>query len=205
MLKKKNQAALVTDCKSALDLLTRTALPQCTEHRTTIECLLIRERLRDNAIVRWVSSQAMLADCLTKSMDSSVLRECLRTGRCVLRDEEHTLKERLTSRERLRLITQHRISPAQSTEEALIADQSGKTDQTFDFWKRGKHGEVIRVHVKPRFQLFTSVGVFHFPFDLRELEVHRDTFQNGGAGERSFFWVGTCAHRRTHSPWTGET
>ena len=70
--KKKNQAALVTDCKSAFDLLTRTALPQCSEHRTTIECLLIRERLRDKAIVRWVSSQAMLADCLTKSMDSSV-------------------------------------------------------------------------------------------------------------------------------------
>ena len=88
LLTGENRAALVTDCKSAYALLTRTALPQCTEHRTTIECLLIRERrLRDNAIVRWVSSQAMLADCLTKTMDSSVLRECLRTGRYVLQDE----------------------------------------------------------------------------------------------------------------------
>lgn len=44
-LKATKQAALVTDCKSAFDLLTRTAIPQCEEHRTTIECLLIRERL----------------------------------------------------------------------------------------------------------------------------------------------------------------
>ena len=95
LLKSQNQAGLVTDCKSAYDLLTRTALPQCSEHRTTIECLLIRERLRDNATVRWVCSQAMLADCLTKTMDSSALRECLRTGKYILRDENHTLKVQL--------------------------------------------------------------------------------------------------------------
>ena len=45
-LTERNPGALVTDCKSAFDLLTRTAIPQCSEHRTTIECLLIRERLR---------------------------------------------------------------------------------------------------------------------------------------------------------------
>ena len=86
----------------------------------------------------------------------------------------------------------------------MIADQSGKTDQPFDFWKRGKHGEVIHVHVKPRFQLFTPVGVSDRPVDLRELEVYRDTFQNGDTGERSF-WLGTCAHKRTPFPCTGET
>ena len=89
MLSSKNPGALVTDCKSAYDLLTRTAIPQCSEQRTTIECLLIRERLRNNAMVRWVCSQAMLADCLTKTMDSSVLRECLRTSKYTLRDESH--------------------------------------------------------------------------------------------------------------------
>ena len=73
LLKTENTSALVTDCKSAYDLLTRTALPQCSEHRTTIECLLIRERLQENCKVRWVSSQAMLADCLTKSMDAMAL------------------------------------------------------------------------------------------------------------------------------------
>ena len=49
---KARKAALVTNCKSAYDLLTRTAIPQCEEHRTTIACLLIRERLRANCAVR---------------------------------------------------------------------------------------------------------------------------------------------------------
>ena len=80
LLLEERTSAFVTDCKGAFDLLTRTALPQCSEHRTTIECLLIRERLRENCVVRWVSSQAMLSDCLTKSMDSQVLRECLKSG-----------------------------------------------------------------------------------------------------------------------------
>ena len=78
---KENKAAVVTDCRSIYDILTRTAVPSCSEYRTTIECLLLRERLKSNCDVRWVTSQAMLADCLTKTMDSSVLRECLRTGK----------------------------------------------------------------------------------------------------------------------------
>ena len=204
LLSERNCGALVTDCKSAYDLLTRTALPQCSEHKTTIECLLIRERLRNNAVVRWVCSQAMLADCLTKTMDSSALRECLRTGRYVLQDESHTLKERLTSRERLKWNKQQRAEDAPSTEQAMHVDQSGTTGQLLDFWKRGRNGEVIRVHNRPRYQLFTPVGVTDCPVDLRDLEVFRDTIRSGGTGERSF-WVGTCAHQRTPFPWQGET
>ena len=43
----------------------------------------------------------MLADSLTKSMDSSMLRECLRTGRYSLFDEQESLKQRASKRERL--------------------------------------------------------------------------------------------------------
>ena len=205
LLLEENSGALVTDCKSAYDLLTRTALPQCSEHRTTIECLLIRERIRDNAVVRWVSSQAMLADCLTKTMDSSVLRECLRTGRYVLQDESYTLKNRLTARERLKWVKQHRSENEPSKEEeAMLVGQSGTEGHASDFWRRGKNGEVIRVHVVPRYQLFTPVGVVDCPIDLRGLEVYRDTHQRGCAGERSY-WVGTLAHKRTPFPWVGET
>ena len=100
VLAKARQAALVTDCKSASDLLTRTALPQCEEHRTTIECLLIRERLRANCAVRWVTSNAQLADCLTKSMDSTSLRECLKSGQYCLFDENRVLQERSDKRQR---------------------------------------------------------------------------------------------------------
>ena len=67
-LQKARKAVLVTDCKSAYDILTRAAIPQCEEHRTAIECLLIRERLQANCMVRWVTSNAQLAD-------ASVLRE----------------------------------------------------------------------------------------------------------------------------------
>ena len=208
LLSSENRGGLVTDCKSAYDLLTRTALPQCTEHRTTIECLLIRERLRDNAVVRWVSSQAMLADCLTKTMDSSVLRECLRNGRYVLQDEGHVLKERLTSRERLKWVKEHKpqtpSTEERKNEEAMTVEQSNANDHARDFWRRGKHGEVIRVHNVPRYQMFTPVGVEGCPVDLRGLEVFRDTILQGKTAERSY-WVGTCAHKRLPFPWRGET
>lgn len=91
-LEKERKAALVTDCKSAYDLLTRVAVPQCEEHRTTIECLLIRERLQANCMVRWVTSGAQLADCLTKSMDASVLRECLKSRKYALFHESRVLR-----------------------------------------------------------------------------------------------------------------
>ena len=64
----------------------------------TLECLVIRQRLQENVLARWVHSRGQLADCLTKSMDASVLRECLKTGRYALFDEQMNLKERATKR-----------------------------------------------------------------------------------------------------------
>ena len=93
VLQSENKAAVETDCRSMFDILARTAVPSCAEHRTRIECLLIRERLKSNCDVKWVTSQAMLADCLTETMDSSALRECLRTGRYSLFDEGLVLKQ----------------------------------------------------------------------------------------------------------------
>ena len=88
------QAAAVTDCKSVYDTCTRTAIPSCEEYRTTLECSLIRERLKEGTTLRWVSSQAQLADCLTKVMEAGTLRECLQTGKYALFDEAEVLKER---------------------------------------------------------------------------------------------------------------
>ena len=206
LLAGENPGALVTDCKSAFDLLTRTAIPQCSEHRTTIECLLIRQRLRNNVVVRWVSSQAMLADCLTKTMDSSVLRECLRTaGRYDLRDETFLFKERLSARERLKWVKQHRPENDPPKDEiAMMMNESGKYKHESDFWRKGDHGDIIRMHVVPRFQLFTPVGSMDCPVELKKLEAYRGTFREGGTGERDY-WTGTNAHRRTTFPWIGET
>ena len=94
-------ASAVTDCKSVFDIATKQSTPVCSEYRTTLECLLIRERLQENVAMRWISTQAMLADSLTKSMDSGMLRECLRTGRYTLFDEGESLKQRASKRERL--------------------------------------------------------------------------------------------------------
>ena len=69
VLKAAHRASAVTDCKSVYDICTKTAVPTCEEYRTTLECLLIRERLSENTQMRWVNSQAQLADCLTKVMD----------------------------------------------------------------------------------------------------------------------------------------
>ena len=67
-------ATVVTDCKSLYDLVTRTAIPSCEEYRTTLEVLLIRERSQEHTIFRWIPTALQLADCLTKVMDSSLLR-----------------------------------------------------------------------------------------------------------------------------------
>ena len=92
----------VTDCKSLYDLITRTAMPNCTEFRTQLMARSIKEMLREGTDVRWVHSGAQLADALTKSMDSGFLRETLSLGMYKLRDEESTLKERAKAKDRVR-------------------------------------------------------------------------------------------------------
>ena len=102
ILKEAPRCNAVTDCKSVYDIASKQAPPQCSEHRTLLECLLIRERLQENISLRWIATQAMLADSLTKSMDASLLRECLRTGKYSLFDETEVLKQRANRREKLK-------------------------------------------------------------------------------------------------------
>ena len=58
--------------------------------------------LGENASLRWICSQAMLADSLTKCMNGDVLREALRTGVYRLFDESQVLKTRASTRDRLK-------------------------------------------------------------------------------------------------------
>ena len=203
-LRESQRAALVTDCKSAFDLLTKTAIPQCSEHRTTIECLLIRERLRDNCSIRWVASQAMLSDCLTKSMDPEVLRECLRTGKYSLQDEQGLLKERADKRQRLKWIKSLATEEPQKVSEQVEDVQTAENIEVQDFWKRGPMGEITRVHRRPRLMRFTPIGDPSCPVDLRELSVERTTKRYGHGTERDF-WVGTRAMESYPQEWVGET
>lgn len=91
-----------TDCKSLYDLVTRTAPPQCSEFRTQLAARAIKDLLSEGTSLRWVHSGAQLADCLTKIMESSFLRETLRVGQYKLHDESEVLKNRASSRNRIK-------------------------------------------------------------------------------------------------------
>ena len=97
-LSKLPEAYAVVDCKSLFDLLQKTSIPQCSEYRTMLEALVIRDRLREGVVVKWVHSAAQMADALTKDMDTSTLREFLKQGRCVIHDVEEILKQRSDKR-----------------------------------------------------------------------------------------------------------
>ena len=208
LLLEERTSALVTDCKGAYDLSTRTALPQCSEHRTTIECLLIRERLRENCVARWVSSQAMLSDCLTKSMDSEALRECLRSGVYSLRDEEHVLKERLDRRQRVNWVKEQAKAVDTSNNNTAEAESANQVDavkspSVHDFWMWRGNNELVRVHQKPRLVKFTPIGITDCPVDLRKLSARRVT--NFGNRAETDYWVGTRAFQKFERAWTETT
>lgn len=97
-----NNAVAATDCKSLYDLVTRTAPPSCSEFRTQLNARMIKDLLAEGTTLRWVHSGAQLADCLTKIMEGSFLRETLRLGKYRLNDEQSVLKNRSNARNRIR-------------------------------------------------------------------------------------------------------
>ena len=110
--KKLNTAIIVTDCKSLFDLVTRLAMPACEEHRTTLEVLLIKQRCAENATFRWIPTTLQAADCLTKAMDSTLLRTVLSQGRFKLYDTSKTLEKDAQRRQAIAWLSQpSQLSP----------------------------------------------------------------------------------------------
>ena len=95
-LKNEHKGLMITDCKSLYDLITKNAVPNCQEWRTTIEVMLLKEQSKEHTICRWFSTAIMLADCLTKPMDATFLRTVLQLGKFRLYDEDLTLKQNAT-------------------------------------------------------------------------------------------------------------
>ena len=91
-----------TDCKSLYDLVTRTAPPNCQEFRTQLQTRAIKEQLSEGVKLRWVHSGAQLADSLTKIMENNFLRETLQIGRYKLNDELEVLRDRASTRNRIK-------------------------------------------------------------------------------------------------------
>ena len=96
------EGTIATDCKSLFDLVTRTAVPACSEFRTQLNARRIKDLLAEGVQIRWVHSGAQLVDSLTKIMDTSFLRETLLQGKYRLNDELEILKAWLDKRTRLK-------------------------------------------------------------------------------------------------------
>ena len=73
-------------------LVSRTALPCFEEYRALVGVLLIREQCQEHCVFRWIPTTLMLADALTKVMDTTLLRTALRKGVFCLYDEESCLR-----------------------------------------------------------------------------------------------------------------
>ena len=84
----------VIDCKSLFDVITKNTTPQCQEHRTLIEALVIKDHIQNGIKPHWVHSAAQLADALTKHMDCFRLRDFLKHRSCCLHDIDEILKQR---------------------------------------------------------------------------------------------------------------
>lgn len=94
LLRKAPRAITVVDCKSLYDVIIKNTTPQCREHRTLLEALIIKDRIQLGVDMHWVHSAAQLADSLTKAMDTSTLRAFLEHGKICLHDIEAVLQDR---------------------------------------------------------------------------------------------------------------
>ena len=97
-------SVLITDCKSLYDHLVAVSSPTSVEdRRTSIDVVIIRQSLKRLAgSVRWVPTDRMLADSLTKSAGdpTDLLRACIRGATYQISPEETVLK--LQAEERAR-------------------------------------------------------------------------------------------------------
>ena len=82
------RAVACTDCKSMFDMVNKNTTPKCEEMRTALECLLIKERVNEHTMFRWMDTRAMISDVLTKPMEGTLLRDVLRLGLYKLIDED---------------------------------------------------------------------------------------------------------------------
>lgn len=97
---------VITDCKSLYDHLTSPSSPTSVEdRRTSIDITIIKESVRScSAHVRWVPTNRMLADGLTKDVVDPIdlLRSCIRSSSYQISPETEVL-ERQSAEKQLRL------------------------------------------------------------------------------------------------------
>ena len=95
---------VVTDCKSLFDHLVSVSSPTAVEdRRTSIDVVIIRQSLsRTKASIRWVPTNRMLADSLTKDAGdpTDMLRACIRESTYQISPEETVLQMQAQEKQR---------------------------------------------------------------------------------------------------------
>ena len=95
---------IVTDCKSLYDHLISVSSPTAVEdRRTSIDIVILRQSiLRMQASIRWVPTDRMLADSLTKNAGdpTDLLRACVRENVYHISPEEDILQMQARERKR---------------------------------------------------------------------------------------------------------
>ena len=119
------QGVAVMDCKSLYDVISKNTLPQCQEHRTLVEALVIKDHVKTGIVPYWVHSAAQLSDALTKIMDNYRLREFLRLSKTCLHDIDETLKQR-ADRKAFKTWLSETVSNVQNQSLTSMTDPSNK-------------------------------------------------------------------------------
>ena len=109
---RRRKPVVVTDCKSLYDHLISVSSPTSVEdRRTSIDIVILRQSmLRMQASVRWVPTDRMIADSLTKNAGdpTDLLRACMREGRYQISPESTVLE--MQSQEKQRRLANRKCS-----------------------------------------------------------------------------------------------
>ena len=115
----KRPPIVVTDCKSLYDHLVSPSSPTSVEdRRTSIDIVIIRDSLKSMAAqIRWVPTDRMLADSLTKDAGDPIdlLRSCIRSSQYQISPEETVLQNQAAERER-------RLHNRQSLQQGVVVE-----------------------------------------------------------------------------------
>lgn len=109
---------LVTDCKSLYDHLQSQSAPGLDDRRTGIDIIILRDSIaRMKSTLRWIPTDRMLADALTKESPEAfdLLRACLRSSRYQISPEALVLERRATERDRRKQLAS-RVSQGKQVE-----------------------------------------------------------------------------------------
>ena len=115
-----------TDCKSLYDHLGSPSSPTFDDRRTAIDIIILRDSIsRLQASLRWLPTNRMLADALTKESPEAfdLLRACLRSSKYQLSPEEKILELRAAKRDRRQTFAQ-----SQKSQPAPISGEDASPD-----------------------------------------------------------------------------